>query len=82
MTVVRNTSDLRALLIDAIEGVRKGKLDPKQAQAIGGLSGRILQSAKLDLEVMRMTGESTLTNPLALVGSTEPVVKSRPRKGF
>ena len=50
---IENTADLRRMLIETIEGVRTGSLDPRQAQAIASLSTKILHSAKLDLEVLR-----------------------------
>ena len=53
-SAVRNTSDLRKLLLESIDGVRNGKVDHRQAQAISALSSRILQSARLDLDVMKM----------------------------
>ena len=50
---IKNTADLREMLIQTIEGVKDGKVDPRQAQAIANLSSKILHSAKLDLEVIR-----------------------------
>lgn len=50
---IRNTSDLRKMLLETIEGVRSGSVDPKQANAIATLSSKVLQSARLDLEMMR-----------------------------
>lgn len=54
-TTVKNTADLRNLLLEAIEGVRHGKVDHRQAQAISALSSRILQSARLDFDVMKLS---------------------------
>ncbi len=65
-TTVKNTADLRNLLLEAIEGVRKGKVDHRQAQAISALSSRILQSARLDFDVMK----------LALQENAEPTPKA------
>lgn len=59
---VKNTSDLRKLLLETIEGVRKGKISHQQAQAISGLSARILQSARLDLDVIRYTASEAATH--------------------
>lgn len=52
---IKNTADLRAMLIDTIEQVRSGSLDPKQARTIAALSGSVLQSAKLDLDYLRFS---------------------------
>lgn len=50
---IENTADLRKMLIETIEGVRTGTVEPRQAQAIASLSTKILHSAKLDLDVLR-----------------------------
>lgn len=52
-TGIKNTSDLRKMLIETIEQVRGGTIDHKQARTIATLSTTILQSAKLDLDVLR-----------------------------
>jgi hypothetical protein len=50
---IKNTSDLRAMLLESIEAVKNGTMEPKQAHAIGGLSAKVIQSAKLDLDVLK-----------------------------
>jgi hypothetical protein len=50
---ITNTEELRKMLLDTIEDVRTNKMEPKHAQAIAHLSGKILQSAKLDLDVIK-----------------------------
>ena len=62
-STVKNTADLRKLLLEAIEGVRKGKVDHRQAQAISALSSRILQSARLDFDVMKMANMESKAAP-------------------
>lgn len=52
-TTIKNTADLRKMLIETIEDVRKGSIDPKQARTIATLSTTILSSAKLDLDFLR-----------------------------
>lgn len=76
---VTNTEELRGLLLDTIEDVRRGKMDPKKAAAIGQLSGKILQSAKLDLEIVKLAklnGKAASQEPLRLIGK-----KARARLG-
>jgi hypothetical protein len=51
--VIKNTADLREMLIGTIQQVRDGEIDYRQATAISGLTTKILQSAKLDLEVLK-----------------------------
>lgn len=55
---IKNTSDLRKLLLETIEDVKNGKMDPKQARTIAALSGTILQSAKLDLDFLRFSASN------------------------
>lgn len=55
---IRNTSDLRKILTQTIEGVRAGTIQPSAANSIAGLSTKILQSARLDLDFMRFNRES------------------------
>lgn len=47
--MIKNTQELRDVLLAAIEKVEKGDMAPEDAGAIVGLSGRVLDSAKLDL---------------------------------
>lgn len=63
MSNIKNTADLRKMLLETIDGVRKGKVDHLQAKAIGGLSTCILQSARLDLAVLKMSVEQTTEKP-------------------
>lgn len=50
---IKNTSDLRQMLIDTISDVRSGAIDAKDARAITALSGTILHSVRLDLDFLR-----------------------------
>jgi len=60
---VRNTTDLRRVLIETIDSVREGDITPAAANAVGNLAGKVLQSAKLDLDVMKLghQGETSST---------------------
>ena len=53
MSAIKNTADLRTMLLDVISDVRAGKIESKEALAISSLSSRILQSARLDFDVMK-----------------------------
>lgn len=79
---VKNTADLRNLLLEAIEGVQKGKVDHRQAQAISALSSRILQSARLDFDVMKLTMDTQSVGVPKSVSLVTGDVKKlgRPRK--
>lgn len=53
MSEIKNTSELREMLLQEIENVRNGTSDPKKAHAISTLASKVLQSAKLDLDVVK-----------------------------
>lgn len=55
---ITNTADLRKMLIETIEGVKAGTIDQQQASAISQLSGKILMSARLDLDAIRLNSQS------------------------
>jgi len=55
---IRNTSDLRTMLLETIEAVRTGTMEAKAAHAISNLSAKVIQSAKLDLDVLKYNANS------------------------
>jgi hypothetical protein len=84
MTNVKNTADLRKMLLEAIEGVRKGKVDHRQAQAISALSSRILQSARLDFDVMKLSAKEQSTvasQSVSLTGSAPKLISNKRKAG-
>lgn len=71
---IESTSDLRQVLIDTIEDVRIGKVNSRDATAIASLSGKILQSAKLDLDCAKhqqAVSEAKAPVPFKLVNKQE-----------
>ena len=50
---INNTVNVRQVLADEINDLRTGKSNPAKGNAIANLSGKILQSVKLDIEVHR-----------------------------
>lgn len=55
---ITNTNDLRSMLLETIDDVRSGSIDPKQARTIAALATTVLHSAKLDLDFMRFDAEN------------------------
>lgn len=74
---IQNTSDLRRLLIETIGEVRKGKMEPRQADSISRLSGTILKSAMIDLDYLKFEAASTKQEKrtLNLTSGTPSMVK-------
>lgn len=50
---IKNTSDLRQMLLEEIDAVRSGTSDAKKAHAISNLASKVIQSSKLDLDMMK-----------------------------
>jgi hypothetical protein len=46
---IKNTQELRDLLLDSIDKVKKGEMEPKEAGAIVGLSAQVISSCHLDM---------------------------------
>jgi len=53
----KNIDDLRELLFSAIEGVKAGTLDVERAKMIGDLSQVMVNSAKVEVEYAKSTGQ-------------------------
>lgn len=56
--MIANTADLRKMLIETIQGVKDGTIDRNQASSISQLSGKILMSARLDLDAIKLNVNS------------------------
>jgi hypothetical protein len=63
MSKITNTEDLREMLLDEINKLRQGDGDPTVSRSISILAGKIIASARLDLEVQKYYGKN---NPDAL----------------
>lgn len=51
--------DLREHLFATIEGLRDGTVDVERARAIADVSGRIIDSAKVEVQFLNVTGRKT-----------------------
>lgn len=54
---MKNMDDLRSVIFDTIDDVRKGKLDAATAKAISELSQNVINSAKAEADYARATGQ-------------------------
>ena len=54
---MKTMDDLRSVIFDTIEDVRKGKLDAATAKAISELSQNVINSAKAEADYARATGQ-------------------------
>ena len=54
---MKTMDDLRSVIFDTIDDVRKGKLDAATAKAISDLSQNVINSAKAEADYARATGQ-------------------------
>lgn len=54
---MKTMDDLRSVIFDTIDDVRKGKLDAATAKAISELSKNVINSAKAEADYARATGQ-------------------------
>lgn len=58
MSNKRHISELREHLFDAIEKLKSGTIDVKQAAAVAQLGDVIVQSAKVEVDYIKLVGET------------------------
>ncbi|WP_396957686.1 hypothetical protein [Nitrosomonas sp.] len=57
-----NIEGLRSILFDTIREVKRGEIDLDKAKAIENLSQTIINSAKLEVDLMRVTDTTISTS--------------------
>ena len=60
---IKNNADLRKALIEQINAVREGKCDARESNAVGNLVGKILQTIKVDLLVLKHFRDNSDKDP-------------------
>lgn len=61
--------ELRDLLFGSIRALKAGQMDPEQARAISDLTGRIIDTAKVEVEVCKLIGAKSV----GFLGTSAPV---------
>ena len=54
----RNTSTLRNILFDEIDGLKNGTSEPRRAMAVARLAQQIIQTAKVEMEFYRLQSKA------------------------
>ena len=72
---MKTMDDLRSVIFDTIDDVRKGKLDAATAKAISELSQNVINSAKAEADYARATGQVVRSGLI----STEQAAPPSPR---
>lgn len=66
----KNIIDLRAILFETIQGIKGGSIDIEKAKAINELSQTIINSAKVEVDHMRIAGSQSTSD---FIPSKQPV---------
>lgn len=69
--MARDTSTLRDILFDELDGLRNGTSDPKRAQAVAKLSSQIIGTAKVELEYHRAVMKARAQGEAFVLGSMD-----------
>lgn len=82
MSTTNDITELRTHLFDALRGLKDNSLDLDRAKAIADMSQTIINTAKAEVEFLRVTGGTgsgfiPLTAPKAGAGNTS-LVEQRP----
>ncbi|HML83286.1 MAG TPA: hypothetical protein PKE37_16145, partial [Thiomonas arsenitoxydans] len=73
---MKTMDDLRSVIFDTIDDVRKSKIDAATARAISDLAQNVINSAKAEADYARATGQVVRSGLI----STEPAaVRGKPR---
>lgn len=72
---MRNINDLRETLLDTIQALKDGKINVDTAKAIGELSQVVVNSAKVEVDIIRAGGGRSTFVPL----DSEPTPKKLER---
>lgn len=70
MSTIGTTSELRTVLLDAIGCLREKTMETDEANAISNLSGKVIASKKLDLDIARFSAISSKHASLLNKGTT------------
>lgn len=71
---IKNTDQIREVIIEEIQLIKKGDSNPARANAIANLIGKLLSSVKLDIEVHKYVAKASA------VDLTVPLIKNLSEK--
>lgn len=72
---ISNTAEMRQAGLEIADEIRKGKIDPKKSNAIATMFKVVLQSARLDMEMLRqrrLAGRQVDDRSVSLIGHSKP----------
>lgn len=71
---IRNAAELRAVLAEVISGIRDETMDTKKAEAISNAAGKMISSAKAQIEYYQMRKERPKIAFLSTRGNSDEAV--------
>lgn len=70
---MKTMDDLRSVIFETIDDVRKGKLDASTAKAISELSQNVINSAKAEADYARATGQAVRSGLISTEQAAPPL---------
>ena len=77
---MKTMDDLRSVIFETIDDVRKGKLDAATAKAISELSQNVINSAKAEADYARATGQVVRSGLISTEQASPPPLRARRRR--
>ena len=69
--MARDTSTLRDILFDELEGLRDGSSEPKRAAAVAKLAAQIISTAKVEMDYHKLSMRAKAAGEELLLGSMD-----------
>lgn len=79
--MARDTSTLRDILFDELDGLRDGSSDPKRAAAVAKLASQIISTAKVEMEYHKLSMRAKAAGQELLLGSMDLGARAAPVEG-
>ncbi len=79
--MARDTSTIRDILFDELDGLRNGTSDPKRAAAVAKLAQQIISTAKVELDFHKMAMRAKENGEELVLGSMDLGARAAPVAG-
>ena len=70
---MKNINDLRTTLFETIQDVRSGKIDKDHAKLVVDIGQVLVNTAKVEVDFIKATGETNGTGFVAITNETEVI---------
>lgn len=66
MEKLMNISEMRSIIAGTLRGIKSRRVKPPEAKAVIGLSGQLMDSYRLEVEMVKLTG-GKLSEPVSFL---------------